>query len=52
MLDDMISSDARPRLGLPIVLLMAAATGLCAGGNYFNQPLLDSISDHLNVSAS
>lgn len=52
MLDDMISSDARPRLGLPIVLLMAAATGLCAGGNYFNQPLLDSIADHLNVSAS
>ncbi len=48
----MISSDARPRLGLPIVLLMAAATGLCAGGNYFNQPLLDSIADHLNVSAS
>ena len=52
MRDDLISSDARPRLGLPIVLLMAAATGLCAGGNYFNQPLLDSIADHLNVSAS
>ncbi|QXW02319.1 MFS transporter [Rhodococcus globerulus] len=48
----MISHDTRPRLGLPIVLLMAAATGLCAGGNYFNQPLLDSIAEHLNVSPS
>lgn len=48
----MNSGDTRPRLGLPIVLLMAAATGLCAGGNYFNQPLLDSIAEHLNVSAS
>lgn len=35
-----------------MVLLMAAATGLCAGGNYFNQPLLDSIAEHLNASAS
>ncbi|OYD68491.1 MFS transporter [Rhodococcus sp. OK302] len=48
----MISGDTQPRLGMPVVLLMAAATGLCAGGNYFNQPLLESIADHLNVSAS
>ncbi|MGW0175165.1 MFS transporter [Rhodococcus sp. NPDC003322] len=31
---------------------MAVATGLCAGGNYFNQPLLDSIADALGVSQS
>ncbi|MGC0362679.1 putative MFS family arabinose efflux permease [Rhodococcus sp. 27YEA15] len=46
-----MTGDTRPTLRLPIVLLMAAATGLCAGGNYFNQPLLDSISQHLGVSA-
>ncbi|MFF0814105.1 MFS transporter [Rhodococcus sp. NPDC003318] len=31
---------------------MATATGLCAGGNYFNQPLLDSIADALGVDQS
>lgn len=37
-------------LGTPVLLLMAAASGLCAGGNYFNQPLLHSISVGLHVS--
>lgn len=32
------------------LLLMALASGLCAGGNYFNQPLLHSIALSLNVS--
>ncbi len=32
------------------VLVMAVAVGLCAGGNYFNQPLLDSIAGALSVS--
>ena len=36
----------------PLLLLMAVATGLCAGGNYFNQPLLDSIADALGVGQS
>ncbi|MFD1814129.1 MFS transporter [Rhodococcus gannanensis] len=31
---------------------MAVATGLCAGGNYFNQPLLDSIAAALGVGQS
>ncbi len=31
---------------------MALASGLCAGGNYFNQPLLHSIATHLNVAES
>lgn len=31
---------------------MCLATGLCAGGNYFNQPLLDEISEALGVSSS
>lgn len=32
------------------LLLMAVATGLCAGSNYFNQPLLHSIAQSLHVS--
>ncbi len=31
---------------------MCLATGLCAGGNYFNQPLLDEISQSLVVSSA
>ncbi len=37
-------------LSTGILLLMAAATGLCAGANYFNQPLLSSIALVLGVS--
>lgn len=40
----------RPYLSTPVLLLMAVASGLCAGGNYFNQPLLHSISQSLGVS--
>ncbi|WP_181833723.1 MFS transporter [Acidipropionibacterium virtanenii] len=32
-----------------LLLLMATATGLCVGGNYLNQPLLDEISRHFGV---
>lgn len=42
----------RTVLTRPLLLLMAVATGLCAGGNYFNQPLLDSIADALGVGQS
>lgn len=37
-------------LSLPVLLLMAVAAGLCAGSNYFNQPLLHSIAVNLRVS--
>ncbi|WP_410087634.1 MFS transporter [Variovorax sp. N23] len=37
-------------LRLPVLLLMAVAAGLCAGSNYFNQPLLHSIALSLQVS--
>ena len=37
-------------LTMPVLLLMAVATGLCAGSNYFNQPLLHSIALALHVS--
>ena len=37
-------------LTTPVLLLMAVATGLCAGSNYFNQPLLHSIAVALNVT--
>ena len=39
-----------PYLSTPVLLLMSVASGLCAGGNYFNQPLLHSISVDLAVS--
>src|SRR3989344_2930115 len=38
-----------PGLSTPVLLLMAVACGLCAGSNYFNQPLLHSIATQLQV---
>ena len=32
------------------LVLMAVACGLCAGANYFNQPLLHSMAQHLQIS--
>ena len=37
-------------LSTPVLLLMATATGLCAGSNYFNPPLLHSIALSLRIS--
>ncbi|WP_241385408.1 MFS transporter [Rhodococcus sp. CH91] len=45
-------TSPRPVLTTPVLLLMAVATGLCVGGNYFNQPLLDSIAEALGTSRS
>lgn len=45
-------TSPRSALTTPILLLMAVATGLCAGGNYFNQPLLESIASALGTSHS
>lgn len=45
-----VTQPAAPALRTPIIALMAIAAGLCAGGNYFNQPLLDSIASALHVS--
>ena len=39
-----------PHLSRGVLLLMAVATGLCAGSNYFNQPLLHSIAVALDIS--
>src|SRR3989344_4263864 len=39
-----------PGLSTPVLLLMAVACGLCAGSNYFNQPLLHSIATQLQVA--
>lgn len=44
------SNSTKSKLSTPILLLMAVACGLCAGGNYFNQPLLNSIVEHLEMS--
>ena len=46
------ASDSTPGLSPSSLLLMALACGLCAGGNYFNQPLLHSIAGHFSVSES
>ena len=45
-------TSSRPVLTTPVLLLMAVATGLCVGGNYFNQPLLDSVAEALDTSRS
>lgn len=48
-----IAPDAQPPippgLSTPALLLMAVACGLCAGSNYFNQPLLHPIATQLQV---
>lgn len=44
------TAPAQKYLATSALLLMALASGLCAGGNYFNQPLLHSIALSLNVS--
>ena len=46
----MTSQPEHPGLSTPLLLLMALATGLCAGGNYFNQPLLETIADALGTT--
>ncbi|MCD2096605.1 MFS transporter [Rhodococcus rhodochrous] len=45
-------TSSRAVLTTPVLVLMAVATGLCVGGNYFNQPLLDSIAEALDTSRS
>ena len=44
-----IHPQPAPVLTTPVLLLMAVATGLCAGSNYFNQPLIHSIAVALHV---
>ncbi|WP_311223995.1 MULTISPECIES: MFS transporter [unclassified Acidovorax] len=46
------SHPAPAALTTPVLLLMALACGLCAGANYYNQPLLHSIATQLRVSES
>src|SRR5690606_11795688 len=45
-----VDSVSSPGLSTPVLVLMAIACGLCAGGNYFNQPLLHSIALSLQIS--
>lgn len=44
------ATTAPPPLSTRTLVLMATACGLCAGANYFNQPLLHSISGALQVT--
>lgn len=46
------SASSRPRLTTPVLLLITVTVGLCAGTNYYNQPLLNSISAAFHVSGS
>ncbi|CAK7032385.1 MAG: putative transporter [Kerstersia gyiorum] len=46
------TAGGTPVLSSGILLLMAIACGLCAGANYFNQPLLNSIARSFGVSES
>lgn len=45
-----MQATATPVLPHSTLLLMATACGLCAGANYFNQPLLHSIAIDLGIS--
>ena len=46
------ATTSRTGVSTPVVALMAVATGLSAGGNYLNQPLLDLIATEFRVSES
>lgn len=46
------ATQATDYLSTPLLILMSIACGLCAGGNYFNQPLLHSIAIGLNIQDS
>jgi len=49
--DDMnLTGSEAGFLSTGTLLMMATATGLCAGANYFNQPLLHSIAQALEIS--
>lgn len=46
------SPGGHRELSRGLLMLMATATGLCVGGNYLNQPLIDEISRHFGVTVS
>ena len=46
----MTTSPTPTVLPTSTLVLMAIACGLCAGANYFNQPLLHSMAQHLHIS--
>lgn len=46
------SRDGSAGLSRGLLLLMATATGLCVGGNYLNQPLIDEIARHFGVTVA
>ena len=45
-----MKTNPQSYLSTATLLMMATATGLCAGANYFNQPLLSSMASALNIS--
>ncbi len=47
-----IQVQAKPQLATSTLWLMAMICGLCAGANYFNQPLLHSIQTYFQVDAA
>lgn len=46
------STQSSSNISIVTLWLMAAACGLCAGANYFNQPLIHSIQQHFSVSSA
>ena len=46
------AASSKPQLANSTLWLMAMICGLCAGGNYFNQPLLHSIQTYFQVDAA
>ena len=46
------TTPIKPQLTASTLWLMAMICGLCAGGNYFSQPLLHSIQTHFQVDAA
>ncbi|MBB5939169.1 putative MFS family arabinose efflux permease [Streptomyces zagrosensis] len=44
--------EAAPGLGRGLLLLMSVAAGLSVAGNYFAQPLLDTIGDDIGLNSS
>ncbi|MCR4531955.1 MFS transporter [Acinetobacter venetianus] len=50
-MDTITRSSAEPFLSKGFVFLMAMTCGICAGSNYYNQPLIYSIAEALHATA-
>ena len=50
-MEKIVQPDTMHILSKSFIFIMAMACGICAGSNYYNQPLIYSIAEALQVNA-